>query len=295
VNQTATHDAEQEIDQSRPALQRIPSLDAQSLIKQALENGSPVEVLKELFELGKQVHAERARIAWYDAMAAFQERMPVVRKNRRADAGKYTWDYATLDEITGAIMPVMGPLGLSVSYEVRHEPNMVVVEAIVSHAMGHFRKSGEIPVPIVGQSNEGHGAMGANPAQRIGIAISYGKRYALLSITGIAPEGDDDGGAGATDQTGVRQPQRASGAADFPNPWVGVIDKVEVDVKKGKGASGPWSLSIIHAGGERFGTFSSTHVKFAMEAGRGPVAISWELSAKGMMVRNITREPVIRG
>ena len=39
--------------------------------------------------------------------------------------------------------------------------------------------------------------MGANPAQRVGIAATYAKRYSLLGIIGMAPEDDDDAEGGA--------------------------------------------------------------------------------------------------
>lgn len=45
--------------------------------------------------------------------------------------------------------------------------------------------------------SEEYSGTGANPAQRVGIALSYAKRYSLLLIAGLSPEDEDqDGGEG---------------------------------------------------------------------------------------------------
>ena len=50
------------------------------------------------------------------------------------------------------------------------------------------------------------GDSGANPAQRVGIALSYARRYALMNALGIAPEDDTDAGA---EDVKHREPRRA--------------------------------------------------------------------------------------
>jgi hypothetical protein len=65
----------------------------------------------------------------------------------------------------------------------------VVAECRVSHRDGHIETSGEIAMPI--EPGDGRGA---SPPQRVGIALTYAKRYALLGILGLAPEDDDDAG-----------------------------------------------------------------------------------------------------
>ncbi len=58
---------------------------------------------------------------------------------------------------------------------------------------------------------------GANPAQRVGIAATYAKRYSLLGILGIAPEDDDDAGSqsgGGQPSAGQRSPEPGHGGAD---------------------------------------------------------------------------------
>lgn len=166
-------------------------LDPQALISKAIEAGSGIDTMERLVALAKDVREVQAREAWYSAMAEFQQTCPSIKKTATAKittrvGPSYTYRYAPLDEIMGVIQPVMGPLGLSVSWRSRVEPAQVVVSCRVSHTLGHHEESGDIAMPVV----QGDG--GANPAQRVGIAATYAKRYSLLGIIGMAPEDDDD-------------------------------------------------------------------------------------------------------
>ncbi len=283
MNEQARTATDQQHERSE-ALQRL-ALDPQALISRALDTNAPVETLEKLVALAKDVHGEMARRAWYDAMAEFQRTCRPIKKNETAKIqsarGSYSYSYATLDEITGAVMEAMGPQGLSVSYRISHEADRVIATCRISHSLGHHEESGPVPIPIE------KGEMGANSAQRIGIATSYAKRYSLLAITGLAPEKDEEaaGEAGPT----VAEPRRTSeapatnGAApdSTPNPWVGLVT-VAPAVKTGTSAKGPWTLwTIVGADGQQFGTFSKSVMDFAAGAGSSPVAIAWQATQRG--------------
>ena len=262
------------------------TVEPQALIKQAIESGSGVEVLERLVALAQTVQADMARRAWYDAMAEFQRTCPPVIKNAKADVGgKFTFTYATLDEIMSIISPVLGPLGLSVSYRMTHEPQRVLATCRISHEMGHYEESGAIPIPIE------QGSMGATAAQRVGIAASYAKRYSLLAITGIAPAKEEEGGGGPH----IEPPRRSSAPAQQPPPaasaapaqphiWVGPVT-MDSKTKTGKTQQGkPWTLyTIIGSDGSKFGTFDHSIADFARTAGDEPVRITWEPTEKGSL------------
>ena len=172
--------------------QGLARLDPQALISQAVAMGAGIETMERLVALAKDVREIQAREAWYAAMAEFQRACPAIRKTATAKiqtrgGAAYSYNYAPLDEILSVIQPVLGPLGLSVSWRSRVEPMQVIVSCRISHTLGHHEESGDIAMPIVA----GDGS-GANPAQRVGIAATYAKRYALLGIIGMAPEDDDD-------------------------------------------------------------------------------------------------------
>lgn len=264
------------------------ALDPQALIQTALDKGSSVETLERLFDLAKNVQGERARQAWYSAMAEFQRTCPPIRKTSTAQVktrtgGNFSYTYAPLVEITQKILPVMGPLGLSVSYRVQHETNRVIAVCRVSHELGHHEESGPVPMPIDTESG-----MGASAAQRVGIATSYAKRYALLAIIGLAPEEEDMDGKPAGPQ--VRMPQRESRqeaptaapvAAPAHNVWTGTIKQVKE--KSGTTGNRAWKLwTIICSDGMEFGTFSESEADFARQTGPSEIVqIAWEETAKG--------------
>lgn len=217
----------------------LARFDPQSLVQQAIEKGADVEVLERLLALAKDVRAENARDLWNKAMAEFQRTCPPIRKTSSAQVQtrtgqNYTYSYASLDEIMETIRPVMGPLGLSVAWRGRFEGKVVVQNCRVSHSAGHFEESGEMPIPI------DEGGMGASAAQRIGIATTYAKRYALLSIIGMAPEDDVDGAE--LKPKAVAQPQRKSTQQN-------AAQKPAAAPRNGCPPSSPWSgdlSDIVH-------------------------------------------------
>jgi ERF superfamily protein len=170
----------------------LARVDPQALILKAIETGAGIETMERLVELAKEVRAITAREAWFEAMAKFQEDCPQIIKNKMAKiptrgGGTFEYRYASLDSIVAAVQPVMAPLGLTISWRTpRIERDHVVAACVISHQLGHTESSGEVTMPIV----QGEG--GATPPQRVGIALTYAKRYALLGILGLAPEDDDD-------------------------------------------------------------------------------------------------------
>ena len=177
------------------------ALNPQDLLARAVDKGATVETLERLMSLAKEMKAIRAKEAWHEAMAEFQRRCPPIVKTKSADiqtksGGSYSYKYAPLDVIMETVRPLLGELGLSVYWSSRIEPNGVAVNCRIAHVLGHSEESGEIRMPIAGSDERG----GGNPAQRVGSALTYAKRYSLLSVTGLTPEDDDDAqGAGSGD------------------------------------------------------------------------------------------------
>jgi hypothetical protein len=260
-------------------------LDPQALIEQAIAKESGIEILERLFALAKDIRGEQAREKWNEAMAEFQKNCPTIVKNEDArittrTGGGFTYSYASLDGILSVIQPVMNPLGLSISWRNRIEPGKVVANCRVSHDLGHFEESGEVAMPI--QEMKDSGDIGASAPQRVGIALTYAKRYSLLSIIGLAPEDDPDAREG-DDKPPVKMPKRASEAQAAPSPkseWSGRIAIVKTHA--GETAGKPWTkFVIVGKDGQEFFTFDTKIADFAREAGASPVFILWEPGKKG--------------
>ena len=153
--------------------QGLARLDPQALISQAVAMGAGIETMERLVALAKDVREIQAREAWYAAMAEFQRACPAIRKTATAKiqtrgGAAYSYNYAPLDEILSVIQPVLGPLGLSVSWRSRVEPMQVIVSCRISHTLGHHEESGDIAMPIVA----GDGRCGRRSSRRIGASSS---------------------------------------------------------------------------------------------------------------------------
>lgn len=138
-----------------------------------------------------------------EALVAFQAELPSVAKGNTADVptksgGKYSYQYADLTDVTEAIMPVLSKHGLSFSSRPTMSENGFVLAYALRHTNGD-EDTGEYPLP-----DPAH-----NPAQTIGSAISYARRYCLCAATGVAPGGDDDDAQGAQGADRTRRTKQA--------------------------------------------------------------------------------------
>ena len=177
----------------------LARLDPQALIAAAIDKGAGIDTLERLVALAERVRIVQAKEAYYAAMAAFQQECPSIKKTARAKIktarAEYSYSYAPLGDIMPIVLPVLGKHGLSVSWKTprfeqgeRPDQTAVVISCVVTHELGHQEDSGEIRLPISLAEPE----RGANPSQRVGMALTYAKRYALLGVLGLAPEDDDD-------------------------------------------------------------------------------------------------------
>lgn len=119
------------------------------------------------------------------ALAAFQADLPRVGKGNTADMGNYSYSYADLADVSAAILPKLAAHGLSFSSKpTLDEAGKFVLRYTLRHCAGE-QDSGDYPI-----------ASNGTP-QQMGSAITYARRYALLAVTGVAPDHDDDDGQAA--------------------------------------------------------------------------------------------------
>lgn len=124
------------------------------------------------------------------AFAKFQSEIENPTKNKTAHVstskGKdYEYSYSSLDSILDEIKPVANDCGLSISQEVTSESNHVAVTTFILHESGQWLQFGPLSLQI-----ESNGRMNAN--QAAGSTITYARRYAIESVTGIASQEDTD-------------------------------------------------------------------------------------------------------
>jgi ERF superfamily len=159
------------------------------------------------------------------ALALVQSQLPHIKKdqtaNVRSDKGNYSYSYADLAAVTAEILPLLGRSGLAwVTRPMFNAEGRFMLVYELLHTSGE-RIGGEYPLPNSGTP------------QAMGSAITYARRYTLCSVTGVAPESDDDDAAHATEQARPRQTvqrQRQERPAERPprGGWPPVIDDPKV-------------------------------------------------------------------
>lgn len=134
-----------------------------------------------------------------DALVAFQAALPHVGKSSTAQYGKY----ADLADVAGVVLPRLAQHGMCYTAPLeRTEDGLFILHAQLRHTSGEIINA-EWPITVAGP-------------QQMGSAITYGRRYCLLALTGVHPEGEDDDGAAA------EQPKKATRSRGKPagdDPW----------------------------------------------------------------------------
>lgn len=141
----------------------------------------------------------------YGALAKAQIAMGPALKDSTNPAFKSK--YADLASVMAACLPALNANGIAVIQPpIDEESGARFVKTILAHESGETL---ECRVPLI---------IGKNDMQGYGSAVTYARRYGLMSMAGIAPE-DDDGNAAAAakpnakDEVEAREKARAADMA----------------------------------------------------------------------------------
>ncbi len=135
------------------------------------------------------------------AFVAALNAMDDIPRTATAEMDKYSYSYAPLNVVLDAIRPHLKENDLALT----QVPTMDGVATVLWHTSGQYIEFPPLLIRPAGSTPQG-----------VGSAISFARRYALLSILGLATE-DDDGRAGSVD-TGA--------ATAEENPRAGRVDDV---------------------------------------------------------------------
>jgi hypothetical protein len=162
------------------------------------------------------------------AIAKAQGGIRNAQNNRTNEHLKYS--YADLAAVFDACRSACSEAGLAVTQVLWPKKGFIVVTTRLAHA-GEWVES-DFPVKAEVQK-------GVNSKQQVGIAITYGKRYALTSMLGIAAGEDTDGDDGEDDRGGGGR----EGPEDIGKRWreaVAAFDKL--------GVKPPQMLAMVNRG-----------------------------------------------
>ena len=135
------------------------------------------------------------------AFIAAQADMPDITKDKKAKlelkgGGSYSYSYADLGLVVGAVRPILAAHGLAQVQDVVTVGNNVAVSTTLVHKSGESITFGPLTFNA-----------GGTP-QQTGSAITYARRYALLAALGLATEDDDGAKASAPTPAVVAPPMK---------------------------------------------------------------------------------------
>ena len=161
--------------------------EVEKLIELAVNKNADVEVLERLMKLRDRYKQEWARQRFYRAYAQMQAVLPEITLDQvvyNKDGKTVRYRYASLDNIIRTIKPTLQRYGFSYMFKTRKKENAVEVTCVLMHEDGHSEET-SFEAPI-------------DPAsymaliQKFGSALTYAKRYTLVSLLGLTAEVDDD-------------------------------------------------------------------------------------------------------
>lgn len=152
-----------------------------------METPATVASVTGVYDNGYPPHASLA-----EALAAFQQELPKLTKDEKAkvkgetkDGRSYdrSYGYADLAQVVETVLPVLGKHGLSVTSKTVLADGNLTLEVALLHETGG-REIAQWPLPDPRRGGP----------QDIGSAMTYGRRYLTLALTGTYPGGEDDDG-----------------------------------------------------------------------------------------------------
>ena len=107
---------------------------------------------------------------------------------KRANNPAFKSKYADLATVVDAVIPAFNASGLAVIQSPAFDGEVVTIVTMIAHIEGGWMKSSIDLRPS------------KTDPQGVGSAITYGRRYGLMAVAGVAPEDDDGNAASGGDQ-----------------------------------------------------------------------------------------------
>lgn len=135
------------------------------------------------------------------ALVAAAAELTDVHRTRSASiptktGGSYGYKYADLADLLQTVRPTLAKHGLVTTQTASTVGDEVAIWTTLLHASGQYVTAAPLTLPA------------GRTAQETGSAVTYGRRYALMALLGLAA--DDDDGASAAPRT-PREPARRAG------------------------------------------------------------------------------------
>ena len=147
-----------------------------------------------------------------EALLAVQREMPVIGKDKEG----FGYRYATLAKIISKVTPIMNRHGLVFMQPLDNVNGEAAIRTVILHLSGE-RQESVFPLHKAGMAK-------VNDAQQFGAAITYARRYGLVSALCVPVDDEDDDAACLTESPAepkplAKKPVKAAPAVRAGNPY----------------------------------------------------------------------------
>lgn len=166
---------------------------ASTLLERAIEKGVDPDSLSRLVALQERILDRQAEQDFASAMRQTQAAIQPVLKDRRNS--QTDSNYATLEALNKAVVPVYTQYGFSLSFGTEDSPTEGYIRIVcdVFHIGGHTRRYHfDLPLDDAGMG----GKTNKTKVHASGSTLSYGRRYLTMLIFNVSTTDDDDGNGG---------------------------------------------------------------------------------------------------
>lgn len=176
----------------------------------AMNPEADLDKMERLLEMRERMETRAAKQAYLDAFARLQQELPAVTKKGTGHNIKY----ARFEDLIKTIKPFLATHGFSLSFRTAQAEKTITVTCVLGHAAGHTEQT-DIVLPADTSGSK-------NAVQAWGSSTSYGKRYAAMTLLGIATQDEDDD---ATSISATISEKQASDLFDLITETNSDIDK----------------------------------------------------------------------
>lgn len=146
------------------------------------------------------------------ATALAKAQTHIISASKDATNPHFGRTYATLSSVWEACHGPLNEQGIAIIQTVTSGEGGITVETMLAHCSGEWITE-TLGVPVLKKDAQGYGS-----------AITYGRRYSLSAIAGVAPADDDDGN-GSVGGT-------AKDKADRTSPWTKELTDLAVEAAR---------------------------------------------------------------
>lgn len=155
-----------------------------------------------------------------------QSELQNVAKDQKAKAGQASYRYADISDVLAMVRPVLNRHGLCLIQRAETTEHTVTIETFLYDADGAELRSGGFTVSTNGLMQKG--------VQAHGSAVTYARRYSLVTFLGVAYGDDDDGQKAVTGH--VPAPKKET----FKHATAEMLEELDAVALQGTSAFQEW-------------------------------------------------------